>query len=419
MIARFRLGSPEASLWLESLDARRDAASDSALDAASRVSADVRKRGDEAVAEIVRRFDKVSLSGAELSIIPTRESIDAELSDAIDLAIARIESYHAEQRPLETRDDDREIVERVRPLRRVAVYVPGGSAVYLSTLIMGVVPARLAGVEEIVVLTTPAAAATPELREIAARLGVSAIYRGGGAGIAAAAWGTASMPRVDKIVGPGSRFVTALKQLLYGRVGIDMAAGPSEIAVIADDSGEPDLIAADLLAQSEHGEDSAAVAVVPAAIEKEVFDALERRLATLPADAAARRSLAANGAIAVAATIDEAIDFVNVLAPEHVAIQTREPRLLAGRIVNSGAIFAGRWSAVALGDYTAGTNHILPTAGGGRFFSPLGVRDFLKSSHVVGLSQSTYREIRNAAELLAVREGLPLHAASIAAREAS
>jgi len=419
MIARFQLGSPQASLWMESLDARRDAASDSALEAAARVSADVRKRGDEAVADIVRRFDNVALSGAELSIVPTSESIDAELSDAIDLAIARIEGYHAMQRPVETREDDAEIVERVRPLRRVAVYVPGGSAVYLSTLIMGVVPARLAGVEQIVVLTTPAAAATAELREIAARLGVSAIYRGGGAGVAAAAWGTATLPRVDKIVGPGSRFVTALKQILYGRVGIDMTAGPSEIAVIADDSGEPDLIAADLLAQSEHGEDSAAVAVVPAAIEKEVAAALDRRLAALPADATARRSLAANGAIAVAASLEEAVDFVNLLAPEHVSLQTRNAASLAGRIVNSGAIFVGRWSAVALGDYTAGTNHILPTAGGGRFFSPLGVRDFMKSSHVVGLSAGTYRDIRGAAELLAMREGLPLHAASIAAREAS
>lgn len=419
MIARFRLGTPEAGAWLQSLEARRDAASASALDAAAQVSAAVRQRGDEAIAEIVRRFDAVDLTAADLAIVPAPEPIDADLSAAIDLAIARIERHHAKQRPPETRNGESEIVERMRPLRRVAVYVPGGSAVYLSTLIMGVVPARLAGVEEIVVLTTPAAAATPELREIAVRLGVSTIYRGGGAGVAAAAWGTASLPRVDKIVGPGSRFVTALKQVLYGRVGIDMTAGPSEIAVIADDSGEPELIAADLLAQSEHGEDSAAVAVVSAGLAQPVADAIERRLSRLPSDAPARRSLAANGALAVAATMDDAVAFVNALAPEHVSLQTRDADSLADRIVNSGAVFAGRWSAVALGDYTAGTNHILPTAGGGRFFSPLGVRDFLKSSHVVGLSEATWREIRDAAELLAEREGLPLHAASIAAREVS
>lgn len=419
MIARFQLGSPQAALWLDSLRERRDAASDSARDAASRVSNDVRQRGDAAVADIVRRIDGVSLAADELSIAPKRESIDGDLSKAIDVAIGRIERYHSSQRPSEEPARDREIRERIRPLRRVAVYVPGGSAVYLSTLIMGVVPARLAGVEEIVVLTTPAAAATPELREIASRLGVSAIYRGGGAGVAAAAWGTATLPAVDKIVGPGSRFVTALKQLLYGRVGIDMTAGPSEIAVIADQDAEADLIAADLLAQSEHGEDSAAIAVVPREIESAVFAALGRRVARLRDDAAARRSLAANGALAVASTLDEAVDFVNALAPEHVSLQTRDPQMLADRMVNAGAIFAGRWSAVALGDYTAGTNHILPTAGGGRFFSALGVRDFLKYSHVVELSEATWRDIRGAAELLAVSEGLPLHAASIAAREAS
>lgn len=418
MIARFALGTSEAARWLDSLRRRRDAASDSARDAASKVAAEVRLRGDEAVAEIVRRIDGVPLSADELSIVPKTQAIDLALSAAIDLAIARVEKHHASQRP-SSGPTGGEIVEWVRPLRRIAVYVPGGSAVYLSTLIMGVVPARLAGVEEIVVLTTPAAAATPELREIAARLGVSAIYRGGGAGIAAAAWGTASLEAVDKIVGPGSRFVTALKQLLYGRVGLDMTAGPSEIAVIADGSGEPDLIAVDLLAQSEHGEDSAAVAIVTAEMESELVAALKLRLDALPAGASARKALAANGAIAVAPTIGEAVRFVNDLAPEHVSIQTMDAESVASRIVNSGAIFTGRWSPVALGDYTAGTNHILPTAGGGRFFSPLGVRDFLKYSHVVSFSSTTFREIRGAAELLAAREGLPLHAASIAAREAS
>lgn len=418
MIARFRLGTSEAAAWLDSLRERRDAASESARDAASKVAAEVRRRGDEAVADLVRRVDGAALSAGDLSIVPGRERIDPALSDAIDLAVARIEAHHAGQRPAGSRGAG-EIVERVRPLRRVAVYVPGGSAVYLSTLIMGAVPARLAGVEEIVVLTTPAAAATAELREIASRLGVQAIYRGGGAGIAAAAWGTASLEPVDKIVGPGSRFVTALKQLLYGRVGLDMTAGPSEIAIIADGSGEPDLIAADLLAQSEHGEDSAAVAVVTADLEPALVAALQRRLTALPADASARRALAANGAIAVAPSIAAAVGFVNELAPEHVSIQARDAQSIAGRILNSGAIFAGRWSPVALGDYTAGTNHVLPTAGGGRFFSPLGVRDFLKVSHVVSLSSATFRQIRSAAELLAMREGLPLHAASIAAREAS
>ncbi|HEU5162367.1 MAG TPA: histidinol dehydrogenase, partial [Thermoanaerobaculia bacterium] len=246
---------------------------------------------------------------------------------------------------------------------------------------------------------------------------IGTIYRGGGAGIAAAAYGTASLPAVDKIVGPGSQFVTALKQYLYGRVGIDMTAGPSEIALIADESAEPDLVAADLLAQSEHGPDSAAVAVVIGQAAPELRAAIERRMAQLPSGACARRSLDANGAIAIARTADEAVAFVNALAPEHVSVQARDADSIVAGIENSGAIFVGRFSPVAIGDYTAGPNHILPTAGGGRFFSPLGVRDFLKTSHVVALSRETFAAAAPAAEILALREGLPLHAASIAARE--
>ena len=369
------------------------------------------------MASIVARVDGVEIAADALSIEPQRCTIDPALSAAVDLAIARIGSYHERQVTAEQPRLQGEMVERIRPLRRVAVYVPGGRAVYLSTLIMGAVPALLAGVEEIVVLTTPAAAATPELGEIAARLGIRAIYRGGGAGVAAAAYGTASLPAVDKIVGPGSQFVTALKQFLYGRVGIDMTAGPSEIAVIADESAEPELVAADLLAQSEHGPDSTAVVVAIGEAAPALRAAIERRIAQLPGDACARRSLGANGAIAIAGSAAEAVAFVNALAPEHVSVQARDADAIVDGIENSGAIFVGRFSPVAIGDYTAGPNHILPTAGGGRFFSPLGVRDFLKTAHVVALSRETFAAAGPAAEILALREGLPLHAASIAARE--
>lgn len=417
MIATFTIGTPAAAEWLDALRARREKAFDSARDAAAKVAREVREGGDAAVASIVARVDGVELAPDVLSIEPRRREIDPALSAAADLAIARIRSYHERQAfPERPRLED-ELVERVRPLRRVAVYVPGGRAVYLSTLIMGAVPALLAGVEEIVVLTTPAAAATPELGEIAARLGIRAIYRGGGAGIAAAAYGTASLPAVDKIVGPGSQFVTALKQYLYGRVGIDMTAGPSEIAVIADASAEPELVAADLLAQGEHGPDSTAVAVVFGGAVPALRAAIERRMTQLPSDASARQSLGANGAIAIARTAAEAVAFVNALAPEHVSVQARDAERIVAGIENSGAIFVGPYSPVAIGDYTAGPNHILPTAGGGRFFSPLGVRDFVKSAHVIALSRDTFAAAAPAAEILALREGLPLHAASIAARE--
>ncbi|MGH9458230.1 MAG: histidinol dehydrogenase [Thermoanaerobaculia bacterium] len=418
MIGRLTIGTADAAAWLDSLRARREAAFEAARDAAAAVATEVRANGDEGVAAIVARFDGATVPSPELVVTPRRQSIDAELSEAADLAIERIRRYHAAQLGA-VPDGDGETFERIRPLRRVAVYVPGGRAVYLSTLIMGVVPARLAGVPEIIVLTTPAAAATAEMQEIAARLGVSAIYQGGGAGIAAAAYGTASLARVDKVVGPGSQFVTALKQLLYGRVGIDMTAGPSEIAVIADETADAGLVAADLLAQSEHGPDSTAIAVTTERAAASVCAAIEARLAALPPEATARRSLANNGAVIIARRSEDAIAFVNALAPEHVSIQARDGEAIAQKIENSGAIFVGRWSPVALGDYTAGPNHVLPTAGGGRFFSPLGVHDFVKRSHVVSLSRETFTAIRSAAELLAVREGFPLHAASIAAREAS
>ncbi len=417
MIATFTIGTPAAAEWLNALHARREEAVDSARDAAAKVAREVREGGDDAVASIVARIDGVSLAPGELLTEPRRHEIDPALSAAADLAIARIRTYHEGQIEQKRPRSGGEMVERVRPLRRVAVYVPGGRAVYLSTLMMGAIPARLAGVEEIVVVTTPAAAATSELQEIAARLGVAAIYQGGGAGLAAAAYGTATLRPVDKIVGPGSQFVTALKQFLFGRVGIDMTAGPSEIAVIADETADPELVAADLLAQSEHGPDSAAVAVVTGEAAPAIRAAIDRRIAPLAADASARRSLESNGALAIARSAGDAVAFVNALAPEHVSIQTRKPESIAAGIESSGAIFLGRWSPVAIGDYTAGTNHILPTAGGGRFFSPLGVADFLKRAHLVSLSRETFASIAPAAQLLALREGLPLHAASIAARE--
>lgn len=418
MISTFTIATPAAYAWLTALRTRRESAFDSARDAAAAVAREVRAGGDDAVSSILARVDRVAIPATELLMTPRRNAIEPALSDAADLAIARIRSYHSSQVSPDLPRPDPEIIERIRPLRRVAVYVPGGRAVYLSTLIMGVVPARLAGVEQIIVITTPAAAATDELQEIAARLGVTAIYQGGGAGIAAAAFGTASLAPVDKIVGPGSQFVTALKQFLYGRVGIDMTAGPSEIAVIADESAEPELIAADLLAQSEHGDDSAAIAVATRDAAPAILAALDRRLALLPLDACARRSLASNGAVAIAPARSDAVTFVNDLAPEHVSVQTRDAAEIVAALETSGAIYVGRWSPVAIGDYTAGPNHILPTAGGGRFFSPLGVHDFVKRAHVVELSRETFDRIGSAARLLAMREGLPLHADSIAAREA-
>src|SRR5205823_1262417 len=286
------------------------------------------------------------------------------------------------------------IEHRVRPLRRVACYVPGGRAVYISTLIMTAVPARIAGVQEIVVITTPAASSRDELHHACNLLGVREIYQcGGAAGVAAAALGTESLQRVDKIVGPGNSYVTAAKMRLVGEVGIDMTAGPTELVVIADDSADAALVQADLDAQAEHGADSAVICI---SIGK-------------PLDVRATRNV-------VVDSVDEAVAAADDIAPEHVSIHARDPQRIAARLENCGAIFCGALSPVAAGDYVAGPNHVLPTAGSARFFSPLGVYDFVKRSNVVTLTADELAEISEAGERIAAFEGLPKHAASIAIR---
>lgn len=404
-----------ATTWLEALRSRRLDSLEEAREAAAAIVGAVRDGGDGAVAAMIRRFDGIEIDPSALLADPADGAIDPALETALETAIARVEAFHATGTVGEPADQAVELLRRVRPLRRVALYVPGGGAVYLSTLVMCAVPARIAGVGEIVVITTPAAAATPELNALARRLGVGAIYRGGAAGVAAAAVGTASLRPVDKIVGPGNRFVTAIKQYVNGMVGIDMTAGPSEIAVVADATADPRFVAADLLAQSEHGDDSSAVCVALDGFESRLVPVL-RAMAEACGSAAARRSLSSNGAVIAAPSVDDALAFVNELAPEHVSIQTADARALAGRVDNSGAVYVGPWSAVAIGDYVAGPNHVLPTAGAARFCSPLGVEDFVKRQHVVELPEETFCSVAGAAVEIAMREGLPLHAASVSVR---
>jgi histidinol dehydrogenase len=394
-----------------------------ALAVADEMIAGVRARGDAYVSEQIARFDNVSIAPADIAVALREVTIDDDMRDAIDTAIARIDAFHRPQlpqsyriavTPASSRQDagvtypnlapasSRQdagvtagsLEHRVRPLRRVGVYVPGGRAVYLSTLIMCAVPARIAGVGEIVVITTPAASSRDELHYAARLLGVATIYQcGGAAGVAAAAIGTESLPRVDKIVGPGNSYVTAAKMRLIGEVGIDMTAGPTELVVIADDSADLAFVQADLDAQQEHGDDSVVTCI---GIGK-------------PLAVRATRNL-------VAQSREEAIRMANDIAPEHLSIQTRDARQLAELAENCGAIFCGPYSPVAAGDYVAGPNHVLPTAGSARFFSPLGVYDFVKRSNVIDLSAGELAEISAAGERIARFEGLTKHAESIAAR---
>src|SRR3954467_461473 len=325
---------------LRDLEARRGAANDDAMRVAGEMIAGVRARGDAFVREQVARFDAVTID--DLLVIPRDVSIDPAMRDAIELAIERIEAFHRPQLPQSYRWNA--IEHRVRPLRRVGIYVPGGRAVYLSTLIMCAVPARIAGVRELVVITTPSAASRNELHYACSRLGITSIYRcGGAAGIAAAALGTESLERVDKIVGPGNQYVTAAKARLVGTVGIDMTAGPTELVVIADESSDAALVQADLDAQAEHGEDSAVICIT-------IGNAL-----------AVRATLNIN-----VDSVAEAIALADRIAPEHVSIHARGAAEIAEILENCGAIFCGPFSPVAAGDYVAGPNHVLPTGGSAR-----------------------------------------------------
>jgi histidinol dehydrogenase len=390
-----RADTSEAEAAIRAIEARRQESAAEALRVADDAIAGVGARGDAFVREQIARYDGVAID--DILVAPRSVTIDDPMAAAIDTAIARIESFHRQQLPASYRwtFGGTDVIHRVRPLRRVGLYVPGGRAVYISTLIMTAVPARIAGVPEIVVATTPAAAERDALHFVCNRLGIGEIYRAGGAaGIAALALGTESLQRVDKIVGPGNAYVTAAKARLIGTVGIDMTAGPTELVVIADETANPDFVAADLAAQAEHGPDSAVICIW-VGVEREI--------------AGATLNLAAS-------SIDEAIAVANRIAPEHLSIQTREPQRAAERAENCGAIFCGGWSPVAAGDYIAGPNHVLPTGGSARFFSPLGVYDFVKRANVITLSEAELQAVAPHARRLAEFEGLPLHAQSLAER---
>jgi histidinol dehydrogenase len=388
----FRVSSPEAETSLRALESRRDAAKVNACRVADEMIAGVRTRGDAYVAEQIARYDGVELAADEILIEPRRVQIDRELAYALDLAIERVEAFHLQQLPRSYEWEG--VTHRVRPLSRAGIYVPGGRAVYVSTLIMCAVPARIAGVPEPVVATTPAAAGRDELHYVCTRLGIRELYRcGGAAGIAALALGTGTLRRVDKIAGPGNAYVTAAKARLVGEVGIDMTAGPTELVIIADDSADAALVQADLDAQQEHGPDSAVICISVGA----------------PLDVRATLNL-------VAADVGEAIALSDRIAPEHLSIHARDASAIAERAQHAGTIYCGPFSAPAAGDYVIGPNHVLPTAGSARFFSPLGVYDFVKRTNVVTLTESALQELAPHAAHIARFEGLPQHAKSVEAR---
>jgi len=394
------------------------------------IVAAVRAEGDEALLRYTERFDGVKLTPAELRV--TEEEVraaygqvDGEFLAAIREAAANIRVFHERQKQrswMEPAPDGTLLGQIVRPLRRVGVYVPGGKAAYPSSVLMNVIPAQVAGVPEIVMVTPPAtggqAGINPYILVAAAEAGVKEIYRVGGAqAIAALAYGTETIAPVDKICGPGNIYVALAKREVYGAVDIDNIAGPSEIVVLADDTADPAYVAADLLSQAEHDEMASAVLVTPsAALAKAVADEVERQLADLPRAAIARNSIDDYGAILTVATLDEGIGVVNRLAPEHLEIMTADPMEVVGRIENAGAIFLGAYSTEPVGDYFAGPNHILPTNGTARFASALGVDDFVKKSSLIRYSREALLANGGKIMALARREGLEAHARAVEVR---
>ena len=389
--------------------------------AVDEILAAVRARGDAALCEYTTRFDGWSpASAGDLALTAAdfeaaERAIPADVRTALEYAADRIERYHAAAMPKSWRMTDEHgsvLGQEIRPLDRVGVYVPGGRAAYPSTVLMTVVPARVAGVREIVLATPAAGGRVEPVVLAAARLaGVTEGYRIGGAqAIAALAYGTARIARVDKIVGPGNIYVALAKARVFGEVGIDMVAGPSEVVVVADATADPDWVASDMLAQAEHDPMARALLVTDAGeLIPKVAAALERQLAVLPRRAIAADSLRANGALIRVASLDDAVALANRLAPEHLELLVAVPAAVLPRVRHAGAVFLGRHTPEVVGDYVAGPNHVLPTAGTARFASPLGTEDFVKRSSVIEYSPGGLRAAAPHLRTLTRVEGLAGH----------
>lgn len=389
---------------------------------------EIRADDDAALMKHIAKFDRWSpSSGAELRIgvadmKRAYEALDPTLKASLHLAYDRIRSYHEKQLPkswFDTEANGTILGQKVTPVDRAGLYIPGGKAAYPSSLLMNVIPAQVAGVEHIVV-TTPTPDNEPnELLLAACHLcGVSEVFKVGGASaIAAMAYGTATIPKVDVITGPGNIFVATAKKMVFGEVNIDMIAGPSEIGVLADDSANPSHIAIDLLSQAEHDEMASSILITPSQKFADACAAeIEVWLKKLPREEIARKSINERAAIIVTESMEEAVALMNEIAPEHLEVATDNPFALLPSIKHAGAIFLGHYTPEAIGDYVAGPNHTLPTGGTAKFYSPLGVENFMKKSSIISFSRQAINEIGEACALIAHTEGLGAHEASVRCR---
>lgn len=388
---------------------------------------DVRRRGDAALVDYAAKYDGLVIESSDLRIDPEvlarcAESADARTLAALRESIRRVREFHEHQREesweVKSKDGVR-LGQRIVPIESAGLYVPGGTASYPSSVVMNAVPAQVAGVERLVVATPPRTLSdNPAVAAALVELGVTEVYAVGGAqAIAALAYGTETVPRVDKITGPGNKYVAAAKKIVFGAVGIDSIAGPSEVVIIADKTARPDYIAADLLAQAEHGEDASSILMTTSQkLAQSVAAEVVRQTETLPRRAIVERSLASYGAIIVVQQVEEACALVNEMAPEHLEIMTSDEEYVANLIRHAGAIFLGCYTPESVGDYFAGPNHVLPTGRAARYSSALGVYDFVKRISVLKYSAGEINETANMIATLAHAEGLEAHARSVLMR---
>jgi histidinol dehydrogenase len=389
---------------------------------------EIRNEGDQALREQIGRFDRWVPESDEDLLVSTEamatayENIDPSLRDALHLAYDRIEAYHQKLMPktwMDTEANGTILGQKVTPVDRAGLYIPGGKAAYPSSLLMNVIPAQVAGVEEIVVCTPAPDNELNELLLAACHLcKVTKVFKVGGASaIGAMAYGTQSIPKVDVITGPGNIFVATAKKLVYGEVNIDMIAGPSEIGILADETAREDYIAIDLLSQAEHDEMASSILITTdSELANKVSDKVEEFLGTLSREEIARKSIEERGAIIVTKDMDEAVTLMNEIAPEHLEVITKDPMGLLGKIKHAGAIFLGENTPEPIGDYVAGPNHTLPTGGTAKFYSPLSVDNFLKKSSIISMSKEGISAIGEECALIANTEGLTAHEESVRIR---
>ena len=413
--------------FISELKARCENNDRDVTDVVSKILADVKENGDKAVAAYTLKFDGSMLEKAEISAEELKKyaaECDSEVFEALERASENIKAFHKRQLQqswLTTKENGVILGQRIRGLKRVGIYVPGGTAAYPSSVLMNAIPARIAGVEEIVMVTPPGKNGRPNPDIMAAALiaGVDRVFLMGGAqAVAALAYGTESVPKVDKIVGPGNIFVATAKKLLFGTVDIDMIAGPSEILVVADKTARADYLAADLMSQAEHDILASAILLTDSdELAEGVIREIEKQSANLSRKDIIDKSLNDYGAIIVCRDIREAVDFANILAPEHLEVCVENPMEYIGRLDNAGSVFLGNYSPEPLGDYYAGPNHVLPTSGTARFFSPLSVDSFIKKSSFIYYTKNALLDDADDIIRIANAEGLTAHANSIIVRK--